>query len=46
MYLFVRRDLMEGFLDPGSGLCNLGKLVCHMAEERSVGSSGLCVQQQ
>lgn len=37
---------MEGFLDPGSGLCNLRKLMCHVAEERSVGNSGLCVQQQ
>lgn len=40
MYLFVRRDLVKGFLDPGSGL---GKLGVHMAEERSAGSSGLCV---
>lgn len=31
---------MKGFLDPGSGL---GKLGVHMAEERSAGSSGLCV---
>lgn len=37
---------MKGSLDPGSGVCDLGKLGVHVAEERSTGSSGLRVQQQ